>query len=291
EEVAAVRAIFPDLLAADPDADADSATAGRAVCSSRSLRLAVFLRRRRLRCCAELDAGAPGYPDSAGPGIRVRFESLDLCGRDCSTKQLEELVTSSLAASAESLAGAPALMQLVQVLVDLLDELESDCASPSGESQTVSPAAVDAQGVPASADCSQDATAWRCVLVHLEHMRSRKIYLSHLRSWTDSLGAGFSCRVLLHDCRSSIAAHLLLAGPAARVAEFLRRLRTERVDIDSRGRPCRERLMSVLLDESAGRRDASDASGFKTLTCCQPDSVRVEMTQHGCADWLPSVLH
>ncbi|PAA51100.1 hypothetical protein BOX15_Mlig013902g1, partial [Macrostomum lignano] len=185
EEVAAVRAIFPDLLAADPDADADSATTGRAVCSSRSLRLAVFLRRRRLRCCAELDAGAPGYPDSAGPGIRVRFESLDLSDRDCSTKQLEELVTSSLAASAESLAGAP----------------------------------------------------------------------------------------------------------AARVAEFLRRLRTERVDNDSRGRPCRERLMSVLHDESAGRRDASDASGFKTLTCCQPDSVRVEMTQHGCADWLPSVLH
>ncbi|KAI8465637.1 MAG: hypothetical protein J3K34DRAFT_83786 [Monoraphidium minutum] len=90
-------------------------------------------------------------------------------------------------------------------------------------------------------------------------MRSRAMYTKTIRRWCKELG--LTGRLVF--CHSLIL--IALQGAAADVAEYLRRARTETVDVDSAGRKCRERMMNVLEDSAAAGRanfcDTNAAAG------------------------------
>lgn len=75
----------------------------------------------------------------------------------------------------------------------------------------------------------------------LDHMRNSAKYLKNLRTWADEL----SVRGKVID-RGRGAVFVVLVGSGDDIRSYLRRWRTERMDIDSKGRPCKERLMEVL---------------------------------------------
>lgn len=82
-----------------------------------------------------------------------------------------------------------------------------------------------------------------CV-VKLDHMRNRHKYLKMLQSWSKELGVrGKVVDGGLHNV------YVALVGREGSVREFVRRWKTQSVDDDSRGRPCKERMLSVLCQK------------------------------------------
>lgn len=70
---------------------------------------------------------------------------------------------------------------------------------------------------------------------------------------------------------------LVLQGRARGVGALLQRLRTELVDVDARGRPCRERQSTVLCRRPAGTykegyRPAAWLSGWRAACCATPEA-------------------
>jgi hypothetical protein len=84
-----------------------------------------------------------------------------------------------------------------------------------------------------------DHAKW-AVLVHIDHMRDRKAYHATLKSIAKQLTV--SCKIMLY---SRIIAFLVVGIPDA-TKQFLVRLRSQNVDIDRKGRPCKERMATVL---------------------------------------------
>ena len=78
-------------------------------------------------------------------------------------------------------------------------------------------------------------------IIKIDHMRNERKYFKVLQSWARELalhGKVFNTRV--H------AVFAVLIGSSCSLSEFLRRWRTQSVDVDSQGRPCKEKLLSVL---------------------------------------------
>ncbi|KAL4441893.1 hypothetical protein ABPG77_003809 [Micractinium sp. CCAP 211/92] len=117
----------------------------------------------------------------------------------------------------------------------------------------------------------------RLALLRLDHMHARAAYSRTLRRWAGELGLGG--RLLFCSggggCNGRGPAGsggggggggaapiilILLEGPASDVKEFVVRLRTRNVDVDSRGRPCRERMMSILAQADLPSSKASGGS-------------------------------
>ena len=76
----------------------------------------------------------------------------------------------------------------------------------------------------------------RLVVVEIDHMRDRRRYVGALRSWTAELGLW--CR-LLRGQRRILLAVASAPGEPLSVKTFEKRLRTCKLDVDSRGRPCK----------------------------------------------------
>ncbi|CAF1075553.1 unnamed protein product [Didymodactylos carnosus] len=79
-------------------------------------------------------------------------------------------------------------------------------------------------------------------LMKIDHMRSSKIYMKHLQDWTNLFE--LTGRVL-HIPHSIF---ILVEGTNEKIKSFVIKLKTHTVDIDSRGRPCKERLLSHIID-------------------------------------------
>ena len=92
-------------------------------------------------------------------------------------------------------------------------------------------------------------------IAKLDHMRNEQKYLKLLNSWAKDLTLYGK---VLHTGPHSI--YMVIIGindsGGASVSEFLKRWRTQNVDVDSQGRPCKERLLSVLC-----QRQLSDCPG------------------------------
>nr|XP_053637037.1 RWD domain-containing protein 3-like [Cherax quadricarinatus] len=78
-----------------------------------------------------------------------------------------------------------------------------------------------------------------CVL-HLDHMRNKTKYLKTIKSWCEDL-----------DLFGQIIFYLrwifiILQGTEENIKMYLQRNRTQFVDVDSSGKPCKERMLSVL---------------------------------------------
>ena len=82
-------------------------------------------------------------------------------------------------------------------------------------------------------------------IAKLDHMRNEQKYLKLLNSWAKELTLSGK---VLHTGPHSI--YVVIVGTNdsgdASVSEFLKRWKTQNVDIDSQGRLCKEKLLSVL---------------------------------------------
>jgi len=92
-------------------------------------------------------------------------------------------------------------------------------------------------------------------LIHVDHMNDGKNYRKWLRKSSRETG----CSLLLikhffpnNDYTNRAVIIVGVIGARDVVQEFLKRWRTSRVDVDSKGRPCLERKMSVLHEGKVG---------------------------------------
>jgi hypothetical protein len=94
----------------------------------------------------------------------------------------------------------------------------------------------------------------RCLvgaLIHIDHMNDGKNYRKWLRKTADEL----NCLILIQFCYPNddfSKRPLIIVGVVGdndHVSSFMKRWRTRKVDLDSRGRPCLERQMTVLVEE------------------------------------------
>lgn len=121
----------------------------------------------------------------------------------------------------------------------------------------------------------------RQVLLQLDHMRDRRRYEGWLQS--AAIGEGVAALLLTQTTAAAAAGGgggggdrtilLVVCGASAGVGRFLRRLRSEHVDVDSRRRPCKERMSRVLADvcgeELLGEQQARLPSGL--VKAASPD--------------------
>ena len=91
-------------------------------------------------------------------------------------------------------------------------------------------------------DDSADKTT---LLLKVDHMRNKNRYIKTITRWIVELN--LNGRIFF----ASSLIFLLLAGEACDVREYLRRHKTCNVDVDSSGKPCKERMMNVLVQEQA----------------------------------------
>ena len=94
----------------------------------------------------------------------------------------------------------------------------------------------------------------RLLLCSLDHMHDQAGYTRLVCGWAAELG--LRGRLLF----ASNAILLLVEGEAEDARRLLLLLRTQTVDVDCRGRPCKERLLRVLYDGEAAL-GAADALG------------------------------
>eukprot|EP00984_Skeletonema_dohrnii_P034333 scaffold33530_cov119-Skeletonema_dohrnii-CCMP3373.AAC.4 len=84
-------------------------------------------------------------------------------------------------------------------------------------------------------------------LCHVDHMRDGKGY----RKWLRKASAAAGCKLLVKASESNVKRPLIIVsilGEESDVKRVLKRWRTSRVDVDSAGKPCLERMMTVLAE-------------------------------------------
>lgn len=75
-------------------------------------------------------------------------------------------------------------------------------------------------------------------------MRSEQKYFKLLNSWAKELGVtGKVVKSGPHNIT------VVLLGKSRAIEEFVRRWKTQNVDIDSHGRPCKEKMITVLCQQ------------------------------------------
>lgn len=95
---------------------------------------------------------------------------------------------------------------------------------------------------------------WTAVLL-LDHMRSRNRYIGLLERWSEQLQ--LSGTLLLGE---NIL--VILQGTRPSVKEFCHRLKTVKVDVDSSGKKCKERMMKVLIETPSSSSGRHNLQGF-----------------------------
>uniref|UniRef100_A0A3B3ZFD0 RWD domain-containing protein 3 n=1 Tax=Periophthalmus magnuspinnatus TaxID=409849 RepID=A0A3B3ZFD0_9GOBI len=114
-------------------------------------------------------------------------------------------------------------------------------------------------------DNPSELDLWVSVL-SLDHIRSRNRYVSLLERWSKQLQ--LSGRLILG--RNIL---VLLQGNKANIKEFCCLLKTVKVDVDSSGRKCKEKLMKVLI-ETPVFCSGSSLQGFVVGECSSLSQLR-----------------
>ncbi len=184
-----------------------------------------------------------GYPGSLHATPLIEAVTCDALGRQWEQQALQQLQAVAAGESDEC------LYQLAEALLALLGQAAQAAGVQLGGAQHehVQPAAAQhaqqwqqqeqkeqqqqaqqAQQVPLQ---HQEPPQQLCLL-KLDHMHSRGSYSRLIRRWAAELGLGG--RLLF--CGSSPIILILLGGAADGLKEFLLRMRTRNVDVDSKGR-------------------------------------------------------
>mmetsp|Transcript_16714 Transcript_16714/g.25249 ORF Transcript_16714/g.25249 Transcript_16714/m.25249 type:complete len:477 (-) Transcript_16714:19-1449(-) len=101
-------------------------------------------------------------------------------------------------------------------------------------------------------------------LVLVDHMNDPKRYTKWIRKACQSVG----CECAIAQCHElgqrPLILVLLVAGEVSSPKQVLKRWRTSRVDVDSKGNPCLERMMNILVEDDP------------LLDCDDPSQVLME---------------
>ncbi|XP_041359860.1 RWD domain-containing protein 3-like [Gigantopelta aegis] len=81
------------------------------------------------------------------------------------------------------------------------------------------------------------------ILLYIDHMRAKTKYVKLIEKWVKELE--LTGRLLF--CNRLIL--LLLQGESDRLKEYITKHKTSIVDVDSKGHPCKEKMMSVLCNK------------------------------------------
>ena len=88
------------------------------------------------------------------------------------------------------------------------------------------------------------------MIVKIDHMRKSGPYLKTLENWSNQF-ALTSLFVISKD-QGLI---LLVEGDKCNISKFLLQWKTTNIDVDSHGKPCKEKMMQILLREKHGNSD------------------------------------
>jgi len=95
------------------------------------------------------------------------------------------------------------------------------------------------------------AAAGRTTIVHLDHMNDYKGYCKTLGKWCKQLKIGGVLFLATHHKPRPRHIFTLIDAPTtchSQVDEFLQRLRTQNVDVNMKGQPCKERMSTVVAE-------------------------------------------
>ena len=81
-------------------------------------------------------------------------------------------------------------------------------------------------------------------IIHLVHMRDKRNYIKTIEKWSKELE--ITGDIIFHG---KLKVFLILLGSEDSLKSFHQQLKTQNVDIDSRGRPCKEKLSKILCCE------------------------------------------
>ncbi|GFS08470.1 RWD domain-containing protein 3 [Elysia marginata] len=200
------------------------------------------------------------YPELSPPAVEVKCSDLD--------KNAVDTITKTLSERARELQGEMMLLDLACLAKELIEkELRESahmqrlrCAGDMAKGESIAvksdsnnenpfhALASDYNGSETSqnkpsgqvlgSNCANTVTS----LLHLDHMRSKSSYTKLIKKWAYEL----SLVGRLIFCQRLIL--ILLQGDSKDVKEYIVRNRTSNVDVDSRGRSCKERMLSVLCE-------------------------------------------
>ncbi|KAM7054152.1 RWD domain-containing protein 3 isoform 1-T1 [Molossus nigricans] len=161
-----------------------------------------------------------GYP-SCLPGVSVSSEHL--------TRAQRVAVRDTLLEQAQSLLSEPMVHQLVLWVQQNLRHILAQPGLGGGP------------GKCPAASIAGDEGPWM-TLLHLDHMRAKNKYVKTVLRWASDLGLTgrlmFMGKVIL----------ILLQGHRDTIKEYLVLQKTSKVDVDSSGKKCREKMVSVLCE-------------------------------------------
>ncbi|KAK7495117.1 hypothetical protein BaRGS_00013757 [Batillaria attramentaria] len=219
---------------------------------------------------AELRLLLPASYPAAVPTISVFSDHL-------TRNDLSQLRT-TLCQCAEQNLGQPALMDIISLATEELLKLRA--ANHSRESKDTPSVGNKAspQTVPGGESGDPSGTSCdRVVLLHLDHMRAKAQYVKLIRKWV----ADLSLTGRLIFCQRLIL--IVLQGESASIKEYIVRQRTSNVDVDSRGHPCKERMLSVLWEGPVDRTHSRFAD-FEVSELGAPEELKAFFRSSGIGD-------
>lgn len=106
--------------------------------------------------------------------------------------------------------------------------------------------------------------AGRTTLLHFDHMNDYKGYTKLLKKWCGQLRLGGVIFLSLHCDPRPRHIFAILDSPKTMggTGEFLTRLRSQNVDVNMRGQPCKERMSTVVADLPLALAASSDEVGM-----------------------------
>nr|XP_026690444.1 RWD domain-containing protein 3-like [Ciona intestinalis] len=121
-------------------------------------------------------------------------------------------------------------------------------------------------------------------LLQLDHMRSKSKYLKTLKSWTSELNingyVAFYIRFIF----------IGLQGYSSNLKEFVHRIKTQKIDVDSKGQPCKEKMMKVLCPIEARE---SHLNEFNVFELTSTEELKTLFSEIGLScqfeNYVPSV--
>ncbi|XP_032884787.1 RWD domain-containing protein 3 [Amblyraja radiata] len=201
----------------------------------------------------------PGYPFCL-PDITISSDQL-------SRKQCSDL-KGNLLRYAETFLSHPMVYEL---MAWLQQNVQNSLDQPAGE------------GDNQQHQTSADDGIWTALL-HLDHMRAKGKYIKSIGKWTSDLRlAGrlmFMGKLIL----------ILLQGERKDIKDYLVVQKTTKVDVDSSGKRCKEKMISVLCEErlQAGQRRLTNFAVKEFTSECE---LHKEFETLGLSDLYDKFVH
>ena len=172
---------------------------------------------------------------------RLKEEVVDLVAQDTSLLSTPTLALKgrdSCSSDNDDLVNHPVIKDCNNVIMASVRAAEDQADTCDQASKGDGAKQIDLGGIPQVHVC----------IAKLDHMRNEQKYFKLLNSWAKELALYGK---VLHTGPHSIYVVIIGVNDSggASVSEFLKRWRTQNVDVDSQGRPCKERLLSVLCQQ------------------------------------------